>query len=161
MAARSYAASRALEHRVERLEAVLGIGMAPLPLDEESVLALYAEASNKLQPATSLEDLTRWTRTLFSIGEEFFELLEAYTGDEDGWVVFMDFVRATLEAAPVEVEVEMKQAYEMLLAARNHLRNVSFSYVRNKYGARKAGHLFHGDAHDEVLKIVDGMRLKK
>lgn len=158
MAARSYATARALEHRVDRLEQVLGIGMSPLPLDEESVLALYAEASDRLRPPKKLEDLSRWTRIYLSMGEEFFELLEAYTGDEEGWVVFMDFARATMEAQPEEADPEVKQAYEMLLAARNHLRNVCFIYARCKYGVRKANRVFHGDEHDEILKIVDSLR---
>ncbi len=158
MATQGYAASRALERRVERLEQVLGIGMDALPLDEESVLALYAEASDKLHPPRGLSDITRWTRTLFCMGEEFFELLEAYTGVEDGWVVFMDFARAVLDNAPVEASTEVMQIYEMFRAARNHLRNVSFIYARSKYGAKKANLVFHGDEHDELIKIAEGMR---
>jgi hypothetical protein len=107
MAARSYAAARALEHRVDRLEQVLGIGANPLPLDEESVLALYAEASDRLRPPRKLDEITRWTRIFLAMGEEFFELLEAYTGDEDGWAVFMDYARAALEAEPEDAHIEM------------------------------------------------------
>lgn len=158
MAARSYATARALEHRVDRLEQVLGIGANPLPLDEESVLALYAEASDRLRPPRKLDEITRWTRTFLAMGEEFFELLEAYTGDEDGWAVFMDYARAALEAEPEDAHIEMKQAYELLFAARNHLRNVSFVYTRNKYGARKANSIFHGDEHEHILRIAEGMR---
>jgi DNA-binding transcriptional MerR regulator len=161
MAARSYATSRALEHRIDRLEQVLGVGLNPLPLDEESVLALYAEACDKEHPAHKLSDLARWTRTLFAMGEEFFELLEVYTGDEDGWVTFMDFIRATLDAAPAEASPEVVQIYEMLRSARNHLRNVSYVYARNKYGAKKANRAFHGDEHDQLIKIVEGMRKKR
>lgn len=157
LAIRGYAASRALEHRVEQIEQVLGIDMDPLPLDEDAVLALYAEASDVLHPPKKPEELTRWARVFLSMGEEFLELLEAYTGDEEAWLVFTTFARAILDAAPAEPAPAVKKLYGMMRAARNHLRNVAFLHARNKYGARQANQVFHGDEHDQILKIIAGM----
>lgn len=162
MSARAHALAKALEVRVTRLEQVLGVGVTPIDLSEEGVLSLYAEALDTLSPPREPADVLRWTQIMLNMGEEFFELLEAYTGDEDAWKAFLDFSRAALEDLPdTEDQPDLRQAFDMLRTARKNLRHVLFFFLRSRYGTRKANEAFLNTPHsspESLLQLVDALR---
>lgn len=160
-AAQSLALSRMLERRMKMLETLIGSRAEGLPTDEENVLSLYAEAEDDLdEPPTSMKRVLYWAKIFTAIGEEFFDLLEAYTDSGQAWRSFVDLGVAISKSAPAEkfeVSPDLEAAYRYFEVGRNNLRNAAFLYVRNRYGSRTANKVFEeavGNVHEEILAIL-------
>lgn len=161
LAVRAYACSRTLERRMELLEQVVGARLPPLPVDEEEVLALYAQARDDLEkPPADIAAILAWTRVFIAAGEEFFDTLEAYTGDEEAWMVFFDLARTLEERMPREqfaIDKELETVNGYLMVGRKNLRVAIFFHIRNKLGPQAANRLFHStavDIHEDVLATI-------
>lgn len=158
-AVQSYVLARSLERRVEKLEQLVGAQYDPLPLDQESVRALYAEAREDVDiPPVDPEKVSFWTRTFMSIGEEFFDALLAYTSNEKAWETFHDLSRAIIEEAPFDRmdQEETRALYRCYEKARGNLRAVLFFHVRTRFGTPQATRMFRDETnlHERVMGFL-------
>jgi hypothetical protein len=156
----AYATARSLERRVERLEQLVGAQYDSTPVDYESMRALYQEARADLEiPPVDSEKIEHWTRIFMGLGEEFFDVLEAYTNDEQAWQTFHDLSRAIIEAAPLEQlgeDEEAKARYRYYERARRNLRAVLFFHIRTRFGSQRATRMFRDEKnlHTRVLGFL-------
>lgn len=162
-AMQSHIAVRALERRVEMLEMLLNSRHSGLSLKEEDVIAVYASARQAIEaPPSIVEDIMHWASVFLSMGEEFLEAAEMFTGDAKAWKVFLDLGSATLRDAPLGDLVhdkELEAAYGYFRYARENLRRVALFHVRNRYGEKTARSIFTSpieDAHVGVLRLLGG-----
>ncbi len=158
-AAQAFAMARQLERRVELLENFLGRMTWPLETDEESVVALYARAQDAQQePDTSIAGVMDWARTFIAMGDEYLDLTEAFTGDENCWKVFKDLSDIMIFAVPrdrINFDRELEAAYGYLDVGRRHLQTMSFFYIRNRFGNHVAKELLDVEScHEEVLSLA-------
>jgi len=164
IAMQAHASSRALERRVEFLEQLLGRSFATLSLDEEDIVALYAEAKEGVEvPPIDVTGVMRWAGIFLSMGEEFLELLASATNDIESWKVFLDLSAAMLRDAPLDTlsyDKELEAAYGYFRYARESLRRVMYFHVRNQYGPQTAGRTLtvpKEDVHEGVLRLLGGV----
>ena len=159
-ATQALAASRQMERRVERLERALGGKFKSLPLDEEGAISVYSRALEEQQfPRSDIDGVMYWAEIFIAMGEEFLDVLEAYTEDEACWKVFTDLGQSMALSAPHEqlvYDVELKAAYGYLDVGRRNLRNVAFLYTRSRFGSRVANEKFNSieECHEQILAIL-------
>lgn len=159
LAVRAYVVSRSMERRIGMLEQLIGARTRTLPSDEASVIALFEKAQDALgyTPST-VPEVLEWANIFIAMGEEFFEALEAYTDDEDAWLVFYQLVRDISAAVPSDFyDVEVDAAYRYFDASRRHFTAIAYFHVRNRFGARSANKVFEerpNDYHEEILNII-------
>lgn len=165
-AARAYAAARSIERRVEMLEAVFDLKARCIPCDEESAIALYVEAQEALEfPPSRVDDVLRWASVFLAIGEEFLDLLEAYTDDDECWRPFYDLSQRMLAEKPTELffyDKILETAYGFLEASVRHITSVCFFHVRQRAGVNTANRIFHeepSDEYEELLAIISANRI--
>ena len=141
------------ERRLDRLEALMGIDSYILPTDEVDVQAFHLKCTETALSYTtdfSANDVLQWAYSLSAITEEYLQLVELVTYDNEPWAPYMELGRKLVEAAPKDMFSKYKDlevAYAYLNAGRRHLRQVAYFYIRNKHGAKKAN-----DAYPEVQK---------
>lgn len=155
--AQALAASKQLERRVSLLEQALGQRIPGLPLDEESVIALYVRAVDEAQaPKATVATVMFWAETLLAAGEEFLDVLEAYTGDEECWKPFMDVAHALLVDSADATNIELKAAHGYLTVGLRNIRNAAFQYNRTRFGNRTATSMFDAadTCHEQILAIL-------
>lgn len=155
----AYALARSLEDRVTKLEGLLGAKAYPAPTDEESVRSLYLEARDDLtSPPIDAERVHYWACRFLSLGEGFFDALEAYTNNENSWQVFYDLSRAIAEEAPLDAknDPELQESYQDFEAARRNLRRVLFFHLQARHGSQDAVAMFQKDvsSHERVLRFL-------
>jgi hypothetical protein len=153
------ALGRSLERRVEHLEELVGAQFTTAPTDEESVRSIYLEAKDdRAAPPADTERIGFWTRFFMSVGEEFFDVLEAYTSNEKSWEVFHDLSRAIAEEAPLDLspEPELLAAYQSFERARRNLRQVLFFHLQSRHGTKDAVRMFEEDvpSHERILRFL-------
>lgn len=165
-ASRAYAAARSLERRIEMLENVFDLKARKLPCDEESAIALYTEAREAAEfPPSHIDDVMRWTSIFLAVGQEFFDLLEAYTGDEECWRPFHDLADRMLADKPSDrffYDKIIETAYGYFEASVRNLKSVCFFHVRNRVGPNTADRIFHekpSDEYEELLSIIAANRI--
>ncbi len=155
----AYALSRSLERRVQHLEELIDAKFTAAPTDEEDVRSIYLEAKDDLEaPPADPERLGYWTRFFMSVGEEFFDVLEAYTSNEKSWEVFHDLSRAIAEEAPLDLsrDPELQAVYRGFERARRNLRQVIFFHLRSRHGSKDAMKMFQEDvnSHEKLLRFL-------
>lgn len=145
MALKALAIATRADRKINQLYEAVGFRVLDLPLEEASAVALYQRTQEALfQMEFSPDEVTEWARVFLAMSEEYLKLLELYTESEEPWKVFMDLGAHLSEAAPVEkftYRKDLEAAWGLLRVGRNHLRQVSYFYARQKLGARKAGQL--------------------
>jgi len=161
-AARAYAVSRQLERRVELLESFLGRKSWPLDMCEEGVISLYAQAQDAQQsPPTDIGGVMEWARIFIAMGEEYLDLTEAFTGDENCWEVYKNLADIMVIATPFDrlsFDKELEAAYGYLNVGSRNLRATSFFYIRNRFGRREAQRSIESeDVHEEVLSLAGAL----
>jgi excisionase family DNA binding protein len=155
------AQNRSLERRLTFLEDAIGARLSPPALDEESVLAVYAEVEEDLSLVpVSTDRILRWARLFLGIGEEFFDVLEALVEDEDCCLVFLELGQVIAMNVPhehLDVSQDLRVAYSYLEVGRRNLRAVAFNHLRTRLGVRSAMRAVGevDDVHDEVLNFAN------
>jgi hypothetical protein len=164
-AVRGYVAARSLERRIEMLEQLIEARTRALPVDEESVIALYQKGMDALgYTPVEKSELVEWASIFIAMGEEFFEALEAYTDNGEAWWVLYQLARNISAATPVDQlyqDVELEAAYRYFEAARRHFYRVVYFHVRCRFGVRTANRIFEerpNDYHEEILNIIAANR---
>jgi AcrR family transcriptional regulator len=155
----SYALSRSLERRVQHLEELVGAQFTSTPTDEESVRSIYLEAKDDLKaPPADPDRIGYWTRFCMSVGEEFFDVLEAYTNNEKSWEVFHDLSRAIAEEVPMDLshDPDLHATYRGFERARRNLRRVLFFHLQSRHGSKDAVKMFEEDvpSHEQILRFL-------
>lgn len=158
VAVQAISTARALERRVAFLEEALGARIRPPPLEEDDVINLFAEASDSLTAfAFNERNVLRWAKFFIGVGEEFFDYLEAVTGDENSWKVFYDLGQVIAQQTPAEVTdkgVEAAVAY--FEVGRRNLRAVVFFHLLSRFGATTARRAIgvSEDVHEEIMHLL-------
>ena len=102
-----------------------------------------------------------WARAFLAMNEEYLDLTEAYTGDENCWVAFKDLADIMLREAPhsrLNFDKELEAAYGYLDVGRRNLQTGVFFYIRNRFGSHVANEqLDVEDAHQEVLSLASAI----
>jgi len=158
-ALQAYALSHALEQRLERVEAVLGLDVPILSYDEESVMAEYLRAqdlaANPIQEPVAITD---FIKALLGIHEEFLELVQRYTHDQEPWKIFLLAARHLRENCPVArmlADDEMSSAQLELQVARRVFSRTAFIFVCSRNGKQAAHTTFpetEPDIHERILQ---------
>lgn len=152
MAARALALSQHNDRRIQSVLELLGLKGDSIPFDEEGVVALYADAQEKLHSAFSLteNDAIHWSRVLMQISEEYLDLLKTFTGSPEPWRVFMLLGERLSEDLRENVSSTSNTTQMFLSGARRHFRNTSFFFVKNRDN-RSAAAEVKGDEIDESI----------
>lgn len=162
MAQQAFAAARQMERRVELMERAFGRSAWPLKLDEESVMQTYCRARHNTQHPPDPEDLKsvlEWAQILMAVDQNYFDLLEAYSGDEECWRCFMDVGEVISLNAPIKDlkwNIEAKAVYGYLDVGNRNVRNVSFFFVRSRFGVSVAAESFRFDdsLHADMMSVL-------
>jgi excisionase family DNA binding protein len=155
LALAALATARRNEQRMVELYAHLGMEILPLPRDEHSIRALYADVRLGVEP-TRVHDtdwLQFWINAFFAIDEVYLELVTHLTGDREPWKVFHDFANAILHEL---AKSTAGRAPRVFRASRDHLRYVSYMHCRRMQGPKAAGVVFDGRARavDELNALI-------
>lgn len=135
----------ALERRIAQLELLAGVDVPRLPYNEAAVKSLVAQVEEAIgNPPTEADDILRWSRTFLGLHEEFFELVERYTGHPKPWEPFARLARAIRESAPTGKvnRLPLEQAYQYFNAAYIVLRQSMILHVTDRHGKRAAAREF-------------------
>lgn len=151
-----------LSLRLRRVEGLLGVNSTALDTSEEAVVAFHRECTDIVGDYTqdmSADEVLRWAHKLANVTEEYIAACVLYTGDQEPWQTFLLAAQKLYEAAPRDVfryRKDLEVAYGYIAAARRHIRQVAYFYLRAELGVRKANHMFPemgGTDLDE--KIID------
>lgn len=143
-ALRALVSATRAEKRLTRIELLMGIDSTNLGTNEEEVLAFTAACTSALTDYTqdlSAERVLAWSYQLANVTEEYLDLVDLYTGNDEPWVPFMEVAQKLIESAPQKTfssRKDLEIAYGYVAAARKHLRQVAYFYIRRKYGKSKA-----------------------
>lgn len=160
-ALRAYVTAKRAERKVNELLTMMGLHERELPTDEESVQALYIQAQDDLKKtAFSAEEVLFWSRVFLKIGEEYFSLVETYTGSTEPWRYFLLLGQhlATQKGGVSPADIERQAAYRYLTYARQNMRSAAYFSIREKYGHRKAAQVIpdgSGTVDDLLLRLLD------
>ncbi len=146
-----------LEHRVEQLEHLLGLDVPRLLYNETAVRSLVSQTEEAVNhPPSEPEGLRKWARVLMAIHEEFFDLVERYTGNPKPWLPFARLARATRLCCPMDrmEELEYKQAYMYFDAAYKVFRQAANLHITERYGRSVAAEELPEEATSYLDRII-------
>jgi hypothetical protein len=148
--------------RIRRIEALLGIDSNALDTNEEAVIAFYQECVDIVGDYTQdmpADEVLNWAYRLSNITEDYISLAVLHTGNLEPWQAYLTAAQKLYDAAPREAfrhRKDLEVAYGYIAAARRHIRQVVYFYLRSELGARNANRMFpelSGAELDE--KIID------
>jgi hypothetical protein len=153
--------ARKLEVLVARLMSVMGADIPVAELDREAVEAMYLRMQAALEvDEYDTEAVFKWARIFFSMGEEYFDALEVYTGDREPWLIVSDLSRRILlrgiEQGKFNADVETTAAYQYLTLANRTVRQAAFFYVRRRHSRDISATLFPEatkDVHESLSAL--------
>lgn len=154
--------SRQTERVVRQLLAALDVGYSLISLEKEDVEALHMRVEDELELyyQMSIEEVTQWTHTFNSMGEEYFEAVEMHLGVSEPWLIYWQLLVKMLREAPRErlrKEKYLELAYSCLHKAREHFDRIAYFYAVERHGKVRALTAFKaakGDAHDDIVNIA-------
>jgi hypothetical protein len=152
------------ERRLERVEMLLGIDSSVLGTDEADVLEVLTTCASTMTDFTedlTAQDILNWSYLLSNVTEEYLNLVDLYTANSEPWVPFMEIAQKLYESAPRENfghRKDLEVAYAYLTAARKHLRQVAYFYIRGKYGKTKAHaampDMTSGERDNTIIELI-------
>jgi phage terminase Nu1 subunit (DNA packaging protein) len=157
MAKQAFAEVRAMRSEFERLKFGMGLRIQGLDFSElgvQEVLAKIEHALTEIPRALTPFEVWQWARLFYSIGEEYFEIVEQHTGDKEPWKNFLALGQKLVKEAPRFYDKEIEMAYGFLALSRTIMRQAAFFYVRNKYGRRVSGKMFPETADEIVSPVI-------
>lgn len=160
LALRAVIKAEAAEKRVRQMAELFGLDTTPIETDEESVLSLYEQVKKGLEKDAPVNPVTVMTlaKKFQAISEEYLQLVENYTCDDEPWRPFMDYARYLCEHVPhsyLDADPELKAAYGYIEAARRSLRSVSYFYVHMRHGKEEANRIFLGGHFtDDLIRVM-------
>lgn len=154
--------------RLRRIEAMLGIDSSFLDTSEEAVVAFYCECVDIIGDYTQdmpADEVLNWAYKLSNITEEYISATILHTGDQEPWQAFLSAAQKLYEAAPRErfrYRKDLEVAYGYVAAARRHLRQVTYFYLRKELGAKKTNDMFPemtgADLDEKIIDLIFMMR---
>lgn len=160
-------ASRA-ERRLDRLELLLGVDSFVLGTEEQDVMELYKKCRDLLTDFTEdmkAADVLEWSRFFAGVTEEYLELVEMYTGDQEPWVPYMEAAQKLYDSAPRDTfrqRRDLEVAYAYVSASRLHLRQVAYFYIRRHHGKKVAGascpETVMGERDSQIIDLIFSMQ---
>lgn len=154
--------------RLRRIEALLGIDSFALDTSEEAILAFYCACVDLIGDYTqdlSADEVLRWAYKLANVTEEYIAATILHTGDQEPWQTFLCAAQKLHEAAPRETfrhRKDLEVAYGYIAAARRHLRQVTYFYLRKELGAKKTNDMFPemtgADLDEKIIDLIFMMR---
>lgn len=147
---------RSLRAELERIKTCMGVRIKGLDFSALAVREVYERvdyALNSPPQALKPEEVWSWASLFYAIGEEYFEVVELYIGDNEPWKVFLQLGQKLVREAPKCYDKELEIAYGYLAMARRMMRQSAYFYIRNKYGKRVSGQMFP-EMEDEIISPV-------
>lgn len=125
---------RALERRLEAIERVLGMDAPTLSYDQADILELLDRAVEAAkEPPTNPLEVHEWSSVFFGVNEEFFDLVERYSGNPEPWSVLLTLAEKMYNNRPGSLsDQDSVFAYKELEASRRNLRNAVFLYIQRR-----------------------------
>lgn len=159
MARQASAKAARAERLMSLVLATAGADILPAPLDAESVRSTYLKIENEMLHTRekSAEEVSEWARLLFSIGEEYFEVVGLHLRSKEPWALYTEFANKLVSEMPherVKTDPVLRAAYSLLASARRGLRQAAFFYVHKHHGkvfARRAFPEPLSDTHEKIL----------
>jgi len=158
------------ERRLDRVEALLGVDSAHLETTEEAVLSFYHQSVDLLADYVEdmpPEEVLDWAYKLSNVTEEYLTAVKLHTGNQEPWVPFMDAAQKLYDCAPrasFRYRKDLEVAYGYISAARRHLRQVSYFYIRKEHGAYQARDAFPEMSlkprDERILQLIFMMKQK-
>lgn len=159
-----------LEKLVEQLIKAVGADIPHLPLDKESVTALWYKAQQALEEPHrhTLKEILEWSGIFSSIGEEHLMAIESHMTIADPYKVFVELGVRMFKEYPYNHDQDpgTSSVFRMLNVSRDKLRRAIWSYVSlssdgGKFLACKMFPKSRGDVHDDILALVIEKRRKR
>jgi hypothetical protein len=170
LAMRAWVSAVRAERRLVRLEELLGVESRVLEISEEAIVSFHRECLDLIAEYTqdmSAVDVLDWAYRLANITEEYLEAVRMFVGVDEPWTVFADAAQKLYDAAPRKLfnhRRDLEIAYSYVAAARRHIRQVAYFYIRSNHGLRIANKAFPemnvSERDDRVIKLLFMMRKK-
>jgi hypothetical protein len=150
---------RMLERRLEGLERMMGLRSRLVGRNEVEVLGLYFKAQDAVkEPTVDVIDTREWREVFLGIHEEFFDLVESYTGDPEPWRVFVTLAKKVHENAPPLGELydeELVATKAELEVARRNVRAAAWMYLYHRRGRAFAEAEFPDTDPDPITHLLN------
>jgi hypothetical protein len=146
--------SRSIATRLDELGKLLGLDVAVLPVDEDSVMSHYLGVKEALEHKDfSLEEVLHFANELRSVDENYLRMVQEYTADPEPWRSFYELgLKLTELVEKAGPDDEKAVAIGRARHAANTIRQVAYFYTRDHEGKRQAEDLFpEGDVDEQVL----------
>ncbi len=134
VAARALALAQHTHKQLESVLLLLGITEEALSFGEEDVAALYEKAREFLKYGgiSSEGDAVFWARVFMQTSEEYLRLLEHH--DQRPWILLLGVGEKIAKELRDNTSLTIDKTLGFLNAARRHLRNTAYCFVRAKEG---------------------------
>jgi hypothetical protein len=150
-----------LEKIVEQLITALGANIEVLPIDKDSVVALWYRAKAALEAGTGQDtkEVLAWAGIFSAIGEEHLEVLATALELEEPYNVFTKLGKELYKKYPYGLEDDpgAKGVLQLLNVSRDKLRRVMESYISMTSGKVLGYEIFpksKGDAHTDIVALI-------
>lgn len=151
--------NRMLERRLESLERMMGLRSRLVGRDKMEVVGLCFKAQEALKEQTmNVVDTREWREVFLGIHEEFFDLVEAYTGDAEPWRLFVTLAKKVYEDAPPLGELydeELVATKAELEVARRNVRAAAWMYLYHRRGRVFAETEFPDTDPDPITHLLN------
>jgi hypothetical protein len=152
--------SKRTERRLQLIEDILGIERQLPDLSEGSVLMMHAKAidDSKSTHALKPEEVRAWYKFFLTVGPEYFEAVELYTGNDEPYIPYVELTKKMFKDMPVHAlqkNEELQLIYGGLKAGRNAMFSSAFFYTYMRHGRREAMRVFPDidDFHEQMLAL--------
>lgn len=157
-----------LEKLVQQILQATGADIPLIPVDRESVVALYLKAQDAQEQKRrhSVQEVAEWAGIFSSLGEEHFVAIETYFGVEEPWKVFNLLSRRLYVEYPLALQDDpgALTVFRLLNVSRDRMRRTMWAYVATTHSRTLANKLFpkaQGDVHDDITALVVEKRKKR
>jgi hypothetical protein len=148
------------ERRLQLIEDILGIDRQLPDLSEGSVLMMHARVVDdaKSERALKPEEVQAWYRFFLTVGPEYFEAVELYTGNDEPYLPYVELTKKLFKDMPIHAiqkDESLLLVYGGLKAGRNAMFRSAFFYTYMRHGRRKAMQEFPDieDFHEQMLAL--------
>lgn len=156
----AFLTSKRTERRLQLVEDILGIDRQLPDLSESSVLMMHAKATDALKSTNVLkpEEVRAWYKFFLTVGPEYFEAVELYTGNDEPYVTYVELTKKMFREMPLRAlqkDEELQLIYGGLKAGRNAMFRSAFFYTYMRHGRREAMRVFPDidDFHEQMLAL--------
>lgn len=156
MACRALAIAQHNQREMDAILELLGIHREVIPFDKEGIVALLEKVRFLVteQETFTESDALFWAKVFTQTTEEYLRLLSTEAGEP--WTALLALGEKIANSIRCQPSLTSDKVLSYLNAARRHLRNTAFFYVRTLEGfsgAKKKG-LNYDRLDDEIIRLM-------